>query len=132
MTLSRRQRQTVQALGDTLFPSLGDSDPSGGEILPDAMDRFIADLAPEQQKGLGTALGLFDIGAVLTRARRFHKLSPGAREAYVRRWQTSRLAVRKIIYRALRDTMAMVYYQDERTWPTIGYAGPAVSRERQP
>ncbi len=128
MALTRRQRQVIEALGDTMFPSLGPGDPSGGAILPEAMDGFIDGLAPEQRKGLGMALGLFDAGAVLTRARRFHKLSPKAREAYLRRWQTSRLALRKIIYRALRDTLGMVYYQDERTWPTIGYVGPAVKR----
>jgi hypothetical protein len=128
MGLSARQRLTVEALGDTLFPSLGDGDPSGSEILPDRVDAFVDQLAPDQRKGLSLALTLFDLGALATRARRFYNLKPAAREAYVRACMTSRLAPRKLIYRGLRDTLALLYYQDDRTWPAIGYAGPKVDR----
>lgn len=124
MVLSAGRRRTLEALGETFFPSTGAGDPSGGEILPQRFGELYDRLEPSQRKGLDLALTLFDLGAIATRARRFHKLSAAARERYARSWSTSRLAPRKLIYRGLRNTLALLYYQDARTWAFIGYAGP--------
>ena len=124
MGLSESTRKTVQALGETFFPSIAAGDPGGGEILPGEVDSFYDTLSRDQRRGLDIALTLFDLGAVATRARRFHKLSPASREAYARRWSRSRIPARKIIFRGLKNTLALLYYQDSRTWTFIGYAGP--------
>lgn len=127
MGISPRQREIVAALGDTFFPSIAEGDPAGSEILPDRFDTFFGTLTSEQQKGLGTALALVQLAAVPLRGKRFTRLAPESREKYLIGWRTSRLAVRKMVYRALRDTLAMLYYQDDRTWTSIGYAGPQVA-----
>lgn len=126
MGISPRQREIVAALGDTFFPSIADDDPSGAKILPDRFEAFFDTLTAEQQKGLGTALALVQLAAVPLRGKRFTRLAPESRESYLIGWRTSRLAVRKLVYRALRDTLAMLYYQDDRTWTSIGYLGPHV------
>lgn len=129
MGISPRQREIVAALGDAFFPSIADDDPAGSEILPDRFERFFETLTAEQQKGLGTALGLVQLAAIPLQGKRFTRLSPERRERYLIGWRTSRLAVRKLVYRGLRDMLAMLYYQDERTWHSIGYVGPQVGRE---
>jgi hypothetical protein len=128
MGINARQREIIAALGDTFFPSVADDDPSGSAILPDRFATFYDTLTAPQQKGLGTALSLVQLAAIPLRGARFTRLAPGKREGYLVGWRTSRLAVRKMIYRALRDTLAMLYYQDERTWTSIGYVGPQVTR----
>lgn len=123
-TLNDRQRRIVVALGDTLFPSTGPGDPSGGEVLPDAFEEFVPHLAPDKQKGLGIALSLVDVLAVFRYGRRFSSLAPKKRDRYLRGWMRSRIKLRKIIFRSLRNTCATLYYQDRRTWPFLGYDGP--------
>jgi hypothetical protein len=127
MGLTERQRRIAVALADTLFPSLGDGDPAGGEIIADKLDDLVAGLPAATQKGLGTALGLFQLLAVPTRGRRFTRMSPAARERYVEAWMRGG-TTRRMVYRALRETLGTVYYQDPRAWAAIGYAGPQVKR----
>jgi hypothetical protein len=122
--LSDRQRQIVVALGDTLFPSTGPDDPSGGDVLPDALEEFVPHLATERQKGLGVALTIIETAALFRYGRRFSRLPPEKRARYLDGWMRSRIKLRKIIYRGLRNTCATLYYQDPRTWPMLGYDGP--------
>jgi hypothetical protein len=129
MGINARQREIIAALGDTFFPSIAEDDPSGADILPDRFESFYDTLTAAQQKGLGTALSLVQLAAIPLRGARFTKLAPERREGYLIGWRTSRLAVRKMIYRALRDLLAMLYYQDERTWAFIRYVGPEVTAE---
>jgi hypothetical protein len=131
LAFTARQNEVVVALGDTLFPSIADDDPSGGEILPGAFADFLPTLSPQKIKALGTVLVLFDGAAALRYGRRFCKLPPRLRAKYVEGWMRSRLAVRRIIYRSLRETFALLYYQDRRMWPSIGYDGPLVDRTEQ-
>jgi hypothetical protein len=44
----------------------------------------------------------------------------------------SRLAPRRIVYRAIRELCASAYYNDERVWPMLGYDGPLVGRRAAP
>lgn len=128
--LTASRKRTLRAVGDTIFPSLSDGDPAGGDILPEAFDEFLPSLAADKQKGVGLLLTIIEIGALFRYARRFSGLSPEKRERYLEGWGFSRLAFRRVVYRALRDLCATLYYQDSRTWPAIGYAGPPVARER--
>jgi hypothetical protein len=127
MGLTERQRRVAVALADTLLPSLGDGDPAGGEIVGERIDELYDGLPAEQQKGLAKALGFFELVAVTTRFRSFARMKPEARERYVSAWMRGG-KTRRIVYRALRDTLHTVYYQDPRSWPAIGYAGPQVKR----
>ena len=129
-TLTDKQRRIVVALGETLFPSTGEGDPCGSEVLPEAFDEFLPTLAADKRKELGKALALFDFVSIFRHGKRFSNLSLDRRAQYLERWMRSRIALCRIIYRALRETCALLYYQDRRTWPAIGYSGPPVSRDR--
>lgn len=126
MTLTETQQRVARALADTLFPADGEL-PAGGEVVPGSLEIFLERIAPEKRKGVLTALALFEhAGLFLFWGGRFSKLSAERRERYVKSWMTSRLALRRIIYRALRDTFAFLYYQDRKTWSGLGYPGPPV------
>lgn len=120
------ERRTLQALGDTLFPSLAEGDPRGGEVIPNGLEAALGRMAPETARELRLAIALFELGAVVRHGCRFSRLEPEPRARYVERWMRSRLAFRRTVYKALRDLLGHVYYQDPRTWPSIGYAGPPV------
>ncbi|MCA9522898.1 MAG: hypothetical protein KC609_18110 [Myxococcales bacterium] len=130
MSLSESQQTVARVLADTLFPG-GDALPAGGAIVPENLASFLETIAPEKKKGLLTALSLFEYAAlILLYGGRFSRLSDERRERYVESWMRSRIATRRIIYRALRDTFAFLYYQDPRTWEGIAYPGPPVGLKR--
>ena len=42
---------------------------------------------------------------------------------------TSRLALRRMAFLALRNLVLLGYYSQPETWPLIGYQGPLLARE---
>lgn len=130
--LDTAERRVLEALGDTLFPDIGSGDPGGGGVVPTGFDIALGRMGPEVAKQLRTALSLFEWSAVLSHGRRFSRLDAARRERYVNAWMHSRLKIRRAVYKALRDLLGHVYYQDPKTWPFIGYAGPPVGLEETP
>ncbi len=55
---------------------------------------------------------------------RFTRLTPTGQDASLRGWMTSRLALRRQGFQALRNLAFLGYYAQPSTWPSIGYAGP--------
>jgi hypothetical protein len=62
------------------------------------------------------------------RFARFTRLAPAEQDASLRGWMTSRLALRRLGFEALRNLAFLGYYASEKTWPWIGYAGPLLGR----
>ena len=120
------RRETLRALGDTLFPSIEPGDPPGGDVLPDAVTSFMASGDAAKARDLDLVLTAFELGSIPRHGRRFSRLSPADRERYVDGWMRSRLAPRRIVFRSLKQLCALVYYQDPRTWALLHYDGPLV------
>jgi hypothetical protein len=129
MPLSDAHRSTLRALGETLFPSTGPGDPSGADIVPDAVDSLLIGMDPAAVKKLRLVLSAFELAAIARFGRRFSRLPDTKRTRYVDGWMRSRLAPRRIVYRAIRSLCATAYYNDERVWPVLGYDGPLVGRK---
>ena len=129
MALSAAHHRTLRALGETLFPSTGPADPSGADIVPQAVDGLVDGMDPAQEKKLGLVLSAFELAAILRFGRRFSSLPEEKRTRYVDGWMRSGLAPRRIVYRALRDLCATAYYNDERVWPVLGYDGPPIGKK---
>jgi hypothetical protein len=55
---------------------------------------------------------------------RFTHLDAAGQDAALAAWQSSRLAVKRQGFQALRMLCFMGYYRDPRTWPMLGYSGP--------
>ena len=126
MATSSRRRRTLTALADTLFPSIAPEDPPGGDVVPDAFERFARAAKPGTAEQIGVALDLVELGALPLFGRPFSRLPEGARERYLDGMMRSRFALRRALFKSLRDLCGNLYYQDERTWAFLGYEGPPV------
>jgi hypothetical protein len=91
-------------------------------------DRVLVHADETAQKELKQLLLLMENG--LTNAvfgRRFNaftRLSSEAQEAVLHEWMTSRIALRRTGYWALRALVMAAYYGNPAIWPVAGYAGP--------
>jgi hypothetical protein len=55
---------------------------------------------------------------------RFRSASPARQDARLSAWSTSRFAVRRTGFRALRRLVASAYYSSPAIWSAVGYPGP--------
>lgn len=90
------------------------------------IDALCRELDPALTSILPTALRLFEWGPVLFELRpsRFTRLDAAGQDASLRGWMTSRLALRRQGFLAVRNLTLLGYYSQPETWPLIGYAGP--------
>ena len=91
-------------------------------------DAFLAPLDPASAKDLKQLLALFD-NALFSLAtggppRPFTRMSPVEQDAHLERWATSRLAVRRTGFQALKRLSAAIYYGSPETYASVGYPGP--------
>ena len=55
------------------------------------------------------------------------------RDASLRAWRDSRLALRRQGFEALRNLAMLGWYSQDESWPAVGYAGPLLrSRDGEP
>ena len=91
-------------------------------------DAFLAPLDAASAKDLKQLLALFDnaLFSVLTGGppRPFTRMSPVEQDAHLERWATSRMAVRRTGFQALKRLSAAVYYGAPETYASVGYPGP--------
>ncbi len=58
--------------------------------------------------------------------RKFTALSAADKVLFLRGCETSRWSIRSQAFSGLKFLILFFYYTDDRTWPSIGYAGPTV------
>ncbi len=58
--------------------------------------------------------------------RKFTALSAADKALFLRGCETSRWSIRSQAFSGLKFLIFFFYYSDDRTWPSIGYAGPTV------
>jgi hypothetical protein len=100
----------------------------------DVIDRLCAGLDPELTRPLTALLQLVEWGPwVFDLAfSRFTLLDAAAQDASLRGWMTSRFALRRRGFLALRNLASFGYWSQEETWPLIGYAGPLLRPGERP
>ena len=91
-------------------------------------DAFLAPLDEASAKDLKQLLALFDnaLFSVLTGgpARPFTQMTPEQQHAHLERWATSRLAVRRTGFQALKRLAVAIYYSSPLSYASVGYPGP--------
>jgi hypothetical protein len=91
-------------------------------------DAFLAPIDEASAKDLKQLLALFDnaLFSVATGGppRPFTRMTADEQDAHLRRWSTSRLAVRRTGFQALKRLVAAMYYSSPLTYASIGYPGP--------
>lgn len=96
--------------------------------VAERVDAFLAMSHPGVQQDVKRLLSLFDsalFGLVLDGSpTRFRAASATGQDARLAAWSSSRIAVRRTGFRALRRLVASSYYSSPATWAAVGYPGP--------
>jgi len=103
--------------------------PSAAELdVAGRADAFLAPLDAASAKELKQLLVLFDnaLFSFVTGGppRPFTRMTPDEQDAHLVRWATSRMAVRRTGFQALKRLTAAVYYSSPLTYAAVGYPGP--------
>jgi hypothetical protein len=91
-------------------------------------DAFLAPLDAASAKDLKQLLMLFDnaLFSVVMGGppRPFTQMSPAEQDRHLRSWATSRLAIRRTGFQALKRLAAAIYFGSPETYASVGYPGP--------
>jgi len=97
-------------------------------------DAFLTPLPAADARDLKRLLALFDnaLFSFLTGgpARPFTQMNAAEQDAHLKRWQTSRLAIRRTGFQAMKRLCCALYFSDPRTYASVGYPGPPVELVR--
>ena len=129
--LKAGQRDVLRAMARRILVVAAGA-PSVDEV--DVVGRCEAELKlldSQSQKELLQVVGLFEsawVNFVLGgRFQSFAAMSDLQQDQVLNEWSTSRIKLRRSGFQALRSLIASAYYGDERTWASVGYAGPPVA-----
>jgi len=123
-----RIAERVCDTGDPAAPPLRET----GAIA--SIDAFCRSLDPELTGQLPLALRLFEWGPFLFdwTFTPFTRMSDAERDASLRAWMTSRLAIRRQAFLAVRNLCLLGFYSQPETWRMIGYQGPLLRAGARP
>lgn len=126
--LDPRSFSTLAAVADAVCPGTEVYPSAAGVGVAEGIDALLASCDPGMTDELTQALMLLEnalVGLLLDgRPVAFTALSPATQAEVFEGWRTSRIGVRRQIYKALRGLCASVYYAHPDTWPGSGYPGP--------
>jgi len=105
----------------------GEIDPGDAVVTIDAL---CASLDPTLTEPLPVLLQLVEWSPALFQLRfaRFTNLPPEEQDDCLRDWMNSRLGLRRIGFAALKNLSMLGWYSQDRSWASIGYAGPLIGR----
>jgi hypothetical protein len=98
-------------------------------VIAQGVDKVLSSAVVETRDDLNKLLGLFEnaLGGLLLdgRVTPFTRLDPEAQDKVLEAWRSSRLAIRRTGFQALRKLCLATWYGTEASWAPIGYAPPA-------
>lgn len=129
--LTPRQQATLVALCRRMVPLPDEPDPAAARLARSVEVR-LGGLSAEQSRRVGGLLALMDHPASgllnAFRARGFADLPAERQDAWLRRWEISRLPLLRTAFQALRRLILSTHYTDPATFAGIGYRGPLHTR----
>ena len=91
-------------------------------------DRLLTLVDDDVKAGVGLALNVLEssvVGALFgERTAPFTQLSAEDQDRVLMAFASSKVALRRTIYRSLSGLTGTLYYGDPRAWPSAGYPGP--------
>ncbi len=98
------------------------------------IDALCLVLDPEVSRVLPGLLRIVEYGPFLFERRftRFTRMSEQRKNASLAGWMTSRFALRRQAFLALRNLSLLGYYSQEETWPLVGESSPLLRPARVP
>lgn len=127
--LSAHQYRTLDAIARTVLPAGGVFETGAAELdLARAFDGYLADEPAFVVGDLSSALSLVEFGPLLFdgKPRTFSRCTPEERLAHWQAWRSSALLLRRQVTIAFQKFLCLVFYDDPRVWPSIGYPGPSL------
>lgn len=126
--LSAREFAVVTALADRFIPPRAGF-PSPVELrVALVVDDILSKVDVTAQAEVKQLLGLFENALPNflfgLRVKPFTQSAPEVQDATLHDWLTSRLAVRRTGFFALRGLVMAAYYGNPATWPAVQYDGP--------
>ena len=122
------QRCCPPAAREAGKPEVPGANPQGGVDVAQAADFLLAFADDDARGGIGLALSTLESGVAgalfFERTAPFTQLSPEDQDRVLHAFSTSKVALRRTVYRALTGFIGSLYYADPRTWPSVGYPGP--------
>ena len=92
------------------------------------VDAFLAPLPEGDRKDLKQLLALFEnalFGLLMGGPPRpFTKMTAGEQDRHLRSWQSSRLAIRRTGFQAMKRLTCAIYFASPETYASVGYGGP--------
>jgi hypothetical protein len=115
--------QVVERMVDTGEPSAPAVRATGAI---ETIEALCAGLDPATTAPLPALLRLVEWGPLLFDGRfaRFSALDAAGQDTALASWMTSRIALRRMGFYALRNLALLGYWSQDETWPLVGYAGP--------
>jgi len=94
------------------------------------IDRLCASLDAELTRPLPVLLRAVEWGPWIFdwRFARFGELDAAGRDASLRGWMTSGLALRRLGFQALKNLSLLGWYAQDASWAAIDYRGPLIAR----
>jgi len=98
-----------------------------------SIDQALVQVDPAVQSQLGWLLIGFQWGPPLLqfKFKTFTGMTAPERDRYLQDWADSRLLVRRLAFRALKNLSMLGYYAQDATWKGIHYDGPWAPRPRR-
>ena len=91
-------------------------------------DEFLAPLPPADATDLKRLLALLDnaLANLLSGGppRPFTRMTAAEQDAQLQSWQTSRLAIQRTGFQAMKRLCCAIYFAQPQTWTSVGYPGP--------
>jgi hypothetical protein len=126
--LDERTFSVLAAFAERVAPGGGAFPAASGVQVAEKVDALLATCAPGMVAEIKQALLLFDnalAGLLLDqRPSTFTACDPATQDAILESWKSSRLDLRRRVYKALRGLCAGAYYGSPEVYAAIGYPGP--------
>jgi hypothetical protein len=117
----------VERMVDTGLPDVPRVRDTGAiatiDRLCSALDPALTQPLPILMRGVDWGPYVFD-----WRFARFRELDDAGKDASLRGWMTSSLALRRLAFQALKNLSMLGWYSQDASWASIGYQGPLIAR----
>lgn len=129
MVLSAEEYAILAAVADRVCPQPRAGVPGATALdIASVADAVFSRASEDAQDGVKMALRIFENGLTgalfFERVTPFTALSAEDQDRTLEAFRTSKVAVRRTIFRALSGLVGSLYYGHPDTWPGIGYGGP--------
>ena len=126
--LDEREASILAAVAETVL-AIEPRAPGPEEVdVVGRVDAILARSPADVQREFTRLLRIFENGATglatATGWTSFTAASPSSRQGRLRSWQTSRVALFRTGFQAMKRLCGACYYSSPRSWEAIGYPGP--------